>query len=664
MVLIFMKNGICRARLAALPMAAAVAFSCASSFAQNTDNAIALQPVVVTATRFPELVASLPFGVSVITAAEIQASGVTTVNEAIMKLLGVSGRLDPTGGNNYTLDLRGFGETASNNQVVIVDGLRLNQPQSVVPNLAQIPIESVQRIEVIYGSGAVLYGEGATGGVIVVTTKVGAGIDQINAASTYLALGSNGLWDAALNATLVKDSFSLSLAAKQRKLDGHRDNFASLSDSVQATAQWANEWLRAGFRISRDELNSGLPGALTTQQFEANPRQTTKAQDMGKSMTDASGVFAAVTSETWRLDFDANQQKITQQADYLDYTDHSNDYQSKSGVDASNYSIRGRQSSSIRGIVNVFSLGSDVGSWTKTQSNAQTRAASVSYFFKDEITLNQTGTRLTAGLRVDDVGRKDAANAVLFSDQPKAWELGLNQVITEGFNAFGRVGTSYRVPTFDDLGYTLPGVTLVTQTSRDQELGLRWKGATSKVEVRAYLHELNSQIGYDSLISNPTTWDPMNRGANVNFDPSQKRGVEVSLTHAINRNSNLRVNISSRESKFVAGANAGKSTPLAPEQTWSAYVDWRVLPGHTLTSGVLRVGTRYPDLANQCTMPAYTTLDFGYRYQLRDIELGLSVANATDEKYYTLAYGCVGTSVTSIYPEPGRALTASARVNF
>ena len=63
-------------------------------------------------------------------------------------------------------------------------------------------------------------------------------------------------------------------------------------------------------------------------------------------------------------------------------------------------------------------------------------------------------------------------------------------------------------------------------------------------------------------------------------------------------------------------------------------------------------------------MPAYTTLDLGYRYQLRDIELGLSVANATDEKYYTLAYGCVVTSVTSIYPEPGRTFTASARVKF
>ena len=145
----------------------------------------------------------------------------------------------------------------------------------------------------------------------------------------------------------------------------------------------------------------------------------------------------------------------------------------------------------------------------------------------------------------------------------------MNQVVFEGLNAFGRIGTSYRVPTFDDLGYTLSGVELVTQTSSDQEIGLRWKGATSKVEVRAYLHELNNQIGYDSLISNPTTWDPMNRGANVNFDPSQKRGVEVSFNHAINRNSNLRLNISARESKFVAGANAGSLPSKHGPHMWT-----------------------------------------------------------------------------------------------
>ena len=90
-------------------------------------------------------------------------------------MLGVPGRLDLYGGGDYALDLRGFGITADSNQVVVVDGIRINEADLGGTRLAGISIDSVERIEVIRGSGAVLYGEGATGGVIVITTKAGRG---------------------------------------------------------------------------------------------------------------------------------------------------------------------------------------------------------------------------------------------------------------------------------------------------------------------------------------------------------------------------------------------------------------------------------------------------------------------------------------------------------
>src|SRR5205085_10042403 len=114
----------------------------------------------VSATRFSEPAANLPLGVSVITADQIRAAGATTVNDAIVRLLGVPGRLDLANGNDTSIDLRGFGATADANQVVIVDGLRLSEGDLSAPRLAGIPIESVERIEVLRGSGAVLYGEG------------------------------------------------------------------------------------------------------------------------------------------------------------------------------------------------------------------------------------------------------------------------------------------------------------------------------------------------------------------------------------------------------------------------------------------------------------------------------------------------------------------------
>ena len=146
-----MKKSICLARARALPRLALLPLCLSIALPALAQGR--LPEVVVSASRFAEPAAALPFGASVITSREIEQSGVTTVNEAIMRLLGVVGRLDTSGGNNYTLDLRGFGNTADSNQVVIVDGLRLNESDLTSAGLSSIPIESVDRIEVLRGTG-------------------------------------------------------------------------------------------------------------------------------------------------------------------------------------------------------------------------------------------------------------------------------------------------------------------------------------------------------------------------------------------------------------------------------------------------------------------------------------------------------------------------------
>ena len=184
-----MKSSFSRARLSVLSVALCGVFS---AYGQ-TDVKGTLGEVVVTASRFAESADALPYGVSVITAKEIESSGASSVSEAIMKVLGVLGRLDVSGANSYGLDLRGFGQTADSNQVVIVDGHRLNEQDLTGAALGSIPIDQVQRIEVLHGSGAVLYGEGATAGVILITTKAGIGAERNNSAVLSATAGSFGL---------------------------------------------------------------------------------------------------------------------------------------------------------------------------------------------------------------------------------------------------------------------------------------------------------------------------------------------------------------------------------------------------------------------------------------------------------------------------------------
>ena len=86
--------------------------------------------------------------------------------------------------------------------------------------------------------------------------------------------------------------------------------------------------------------------------------------------------------------------------------------------------------------------------------------------------------------------------------------------------------------------------------------------------------------------------------------------------------------------------------------------------GHQLNLGLTWVGAQRPDFDNACTMPSYSTADARYAYTSGPVELAVGITNLADAKYYTQAFGCTGGVTTSIYPEAGRAFTATAKVRF
>ena len=655
-----MKTGIFHPRLAALSIALSAAFSSTPGFAQSTQNPSELQQVLVTASRFPESTASLPFGVSVITASEIEASGATTVNEAIMKLLGVPGRLDLSGGNNYTLDLRGFGDTASSNQVVIVDGMRLNEPQGTTPDLSQIPIDSVYQIEILRGSGAVLYGESATAGAIVVTTKAGQGLAQSNAASLYAATGSNGLRDLRANASLVANGFSMDVATNDVQSNGHRDNLASNAHRLAVTAQWSNDLLRLGVRAANSDSRSGLPGSLSAQQYQDNPRQTTKPDDFATVKNSSSGLFGVLTLHDWEMEAETNQLQRASTAAYI-----ADGYSVDSDVSLSNTSVRARNRYNAGAWVNTLVIGSDLADWKKTTYGFYgdvSKSHALAYYLKNDISMPSSGTRISAGLRTERVQRSSEVAVASLDDTQPAWELGISQRVAANATVYARVGQSFRQPTADDLSAPLQGSVLLAQTSHDVEAGARWKQAGTSVDGRYYRSSLIGEIGYDPVVLNPLSWNGV--GANVNFDPTRRQGVEVEGKQSLSTSLDIRVAGALREAMFVQGSYAGKSVPLAPSKTLALGADWRPGAGHLLSGTFKWVDTQYPTFANDCSMPAYATADVRYGYQIRNAELALTVANLADAKYYSVAQTCTNGAPAAIYPEAGRSVTASVRVKF
>jgi iron complex outermembrane receptor protein len=642
----------CR-RLAALPLALAAAY-CAPSLAQSA----ALPETTVSATRFPEQPRSLPYGVSVVTAEEIARSGASSVNEALMRVLGIPGRQDFYGGGDYSLDLRGFGTTSDTNQVIVVDGVRISENDLGGTRLAGIPIDSVDRIEVLRGSGAVLYGEGATGGVIVITTKAGAGKQQPNSGSVYAGVGSYGLRDLRANAHLGGGGFSVDLSGQKRKADNHRDNFASDLDAASIGAQWSGERVRVGARLTRDDLDAGLPGALTDAQFAANPRQSPNPLDRASLRNELASAFAEVQAGGWQFGWDVGQRRKQLRSFNFGTTF---DYD----IQASTSALRARHQATFGGIANELRLGIDLGHWTRDRLGAFASTgtqSSLGVYARDDVTL-AGGTRLSAGARTERVRKNlnDGFAPSGLADRVNAWEVGASQPVAADTTVFARLGRSFRLANVDEFSFTTPGVPLRPQTSRDIEIGARWVPAGARVEARLYRHQLTDEIGFDP--NGVGTFGPF--GANVNLSPTRRQGIEVEAMRELTRAVAVRVNAAVRQSTFLSGPYAGNDVPLSPRRTLAVRGDWSPVAGQRLTGGVQWVGTQTPQFDNACRMPAYTTVDARYAVDWRNAEFSLGVSNLLDKRYYTQAFGCTPAGqVTSIYPEAGRAVTAAVRVNF
>jgi iron complex outermembrane receptor protein len=126
--------------------------------------------VIVTATRFPENRLEAPVGMTIISSEEIARDTARTLPELLSRFVSIHAR-DNSGSPDQQIDLRGFGITGDQNTLVLLDGVRLNENDLSSTKLSAIPLQSIERIEILPGGGAVLFGGGASGGTINIITK-------------------------------------------------------------------------------------------------------------------------------------------------------------------------------------------------------------------------------------------------------------------------------------------------------------------------------------------------------------------------------------------------------------------------------------------------------------------------------------------------------------
>ena len=241
---------------------------------QSAENEVPLMDkVIVTASRQEEKVASVPANVTVISAQEIQDSPAETVPELLRTTPGIVVN-DITGnGRNITVDLRGFGETASLNTLLLIDGRRINQPDLSGVDWTLIPKDRIQQIEIIYGGrGSVLYGDNATGGVINIITKKGEGLHF----SGGVTAGNYQTLLTRLAASGSVKNFSYALNTNYQTSDGYRDNSGTDAKDVGLNLEYfASDRFNVALSSGYHEDDTEIPGVLLLSELDSGVSRTT-----------------------------------------------------------------------------------------------------------------------------------------------------------------------------------------------------------------------------------------------------------------------------------------------------------------------------------------------------------------------------------------------------
>jgi iron complex outermembrane receptor protein len=617
--------------------------------------------VVITGARFPSDAALQPIGATVITQDQIRRAGVNDVNSAIRKIGGVFGRQSLDGSPDFALDLRGFGTNSAQNMVIMVDGVRLNENELANSVLSTIPIDTVERIEITRGGSSVLYGEGATGGVIQIVTRRGAQPGMHG--SVFAEAGQFHQHDVRASLTQVTGDITADVAVARQGTENDRDNSDFDQRNFSVGLQTGFTGGRVGIKVESAQQKSRLPGSLTLAQFEADPTQTTTAKDFGALNTNRVGVFGSYRLGAVDVAAELSHRERTVRSNYL-----SGDYPSVSAYDGrqDQFSPRARYLGAVGGMLNEVVAGIDLTRWKRKTTSAYSLAdasqTSRAVYLRDELRFDAAHEgRLALGARHEtfDKNYSDALGGAPedTAQSQNAWEAQASYKPLPALEVFAKAGQSYRVANIDENSYRSGADVLKVQTSHDIEIGASVGDAARKLTARLFRHKLDNEIFYD-----PTLMDGF--GANTNLDPTRRQGVEIDAESAIAGNWHASAHLQHVSAQFTDGPNAGRELVLVPKNVVTARLAWQPGGGQSADLGVQWADRqRYgSDFDNTCgaRMPSYVTFDARYAVKLGPWEIAATGLNLGDRQYYSNAFGCR----SGIYPSDGRQVKLSARYDF
>jgi vitamin B12 transporter len=612
-------------------LAAAIALSLpAWALADDGVAATDLDQVMVTATRTALTVDQSLAAVEVIDRDDIDRSQAHSLPQLLRGRAGINLVNQGGLGKLTTLFLRG---TESDQTLFLVDGVRMGSSTSGLTALQDIPLDSIERIEIVRGPRSTLYGSEAIGGVIQVFTRRRntAGVDP----RLHAGIGSHGLREAGAGLDVASARAWFGADAGWQRSDGINVCRGIGAPTYAGCGDDTPDPDRDGYRRASLALRGGVHAsdALTLEanalrneghnEYDSNP-------DFG--LPDVSDTVQQVLQGKLRY---APGGRASLQVVVGRNVDASRDFLGDAYVDRFDST---RDTASLQGDITLapaqlLTLGYD---WSRDHG------ATASLFTNfDRSRGNRAGFVQYQGR----FGRNDLQASLRHDDNDQFGGHGTGSVawgldVAHGLRLVANAGTAFKAPTFNELYYPYYGNTaLRPETSRSVEVGLAQR-------LSAWHWQLNA---YRTTIDDLITYDPMLFVAN-NLDRARIRGAELTVGATI-AGWELSGQASALDPRNHSAGNDGKLLPRRARRSTRVDLD-RAIGAWRLGGSWIAEGERYDDVANTLRVGGYATLDLRVERALATHwVLQSELRNAFDRSYETAAY----------YNQPGREFAFTLR---
>ncbi|WP_303787353.1 TonB-dependent receptor domain-containing protein [Azovibrio restrictus] len=474
------------------PLAAALcllALPISPTLAQNAE-----EQIVVTATRQPQRANELLSDVTVIERQEIEAAGPSaSITDLLARQPGIEIKTDGAPGSVANIYLRG---SNPGHTLLLVDGMRSGSATMGGANWSYLPLEQVERIEILRGAASSLYGSDAIGGVIQIFTRKGSGPLRVNAAAGLGSHRSSAV-SAGLSGSQQGLSYALQAASHRTRGFNSIDNPANSSYNPD----------RDGHR------NSSMSGSLS---YAFAPDQEIGVNFLasdGWNDYDAGGPWSTPATAAYRQE-------------------------QKNSV----YSIysRNRLGSLWTSTLRLGRSSDDSRQFEDDRETGRIRTRQTQYQWQNDIRL-PLGTALLALERLEERVSSDQAydldrrsiNSILagwngslgnhrlqfnlrrddnsqFGDKNTGF-VAYGYQINDKLRAHASYGTAFKAPTFNDLYW--PGAgnpNLKPETAKNREIALHYDSGTQQISATIYRNDVDNLIAWAPIAPGSWTWLPAN----------------------------------------------------------------------------------------------------------------------------------------------------------